>query len=106
MVFWIQGCNAPRVSGFEADIQAKPGAQPKVIQPFPLSRFDQMRLELHEDQEVEKGKAFWVPHGTAAPWGSPSFVVDSDGKGLLGRPVRDYRWVNSQTVDEIGRAHV
>ena len=98
-VFWIQGCSAPRVAGFEADIQAKAGAQPKVIQPFPLSRFDQMRLELHEDMEVEEGKAYWVPHGTPAPWGSPSFVVDSDGKGLLGRPVRDYRWVNSQTVD-------
>ena len=33
-------------------------------------------------------------------WGAPSFVVDQAGKGLLGRPVRDYRWLNSQTLDE------
>ena len=25
--------------------------------------------------------------------------MDSDAKGLLGRPVRDYRWLNSQTLD-------
>ena len=26
-------------------------------------------------------------------------MVDQSGKGFLGRPVRDYRWVNSQTLD-------
>ena len=26
-------------------------------------------------------------------------VADRDGKGLLGRPIRDYRYFNSQTVD-------
>ena len=31
----------------------------------------------------------------------PSFVVDSTHKDLLGRPVRDYRYVSSQT-DDVG----
>ena len=40
-LFWIEGAPSPRVEGFEAKIELKPGAQPRVAQPFPLSRFDQ-----------------------------------------------------------------
>jgi len=98
-VLWSEGCEAPRVEGFTVDLKQKPDARPRVFQPFPLSAFDQLRLELHEDMEVAQGKARWAEAGERSPWGSPSFVVDQDGKGLLGRPVRDYRWVNSQTED-------
>ena len=49
--------------------------------------------------EVAEGKAVWAPPGMAFNFASPSFVVDQDGKGLCGRPVRDYRHVNSQTMD-------
>ena len=58
-VLWMDGCHAPRVEGFEVDIKLKTGAVPKIQQPFPLSRFDQLRLELHEDEEVALGKARW-----------------------------------------------
>ena len=58
-----------------------------------------MRLEFHEDQEVLDGKAVWAPPGGSYEWGSPSFVVDQSKKDILGRPVRDYRWPNSQTQD-------
>ena len=51
------------------------------------------------DLDVDEGKARWLEPGEKSGWGSPSFVVDQDGKGLLGRPVRDYRYVNSQTLD-------
>ena len=98
-IFWMQGCLAPQVEGFVADVKLIPGAQPRVTQPFPLSKYDQLRLEYHEDMEVAEGKAYWAPPGEAHEWGSPSFVVDQEGKGLLGRPVRDYRWPNSQTLD-------
>ena len=49
---------------------------------------------------MEEGKARWLLPGERSEWGSPSFVVDQDGKGLLGRPVRDYRYPNSCTEDE------
>jgi hypothetical protein len=64
-----------------------------------LSAYDQLRLELHEDEEVAQGKARWAQAEEWSEWASPSFVVDQSGKGLLGRPIRDYRWVNSQTMD-------
>ena len=97
--FWLPGCPPARVAGYTAHIEPLPNAVPKIQQPFPLSAFDQLRLEFHEDCEVEDGKAEWVPAGDAGRWGSPSFVVDSAGKGLLGRPVRDYRYPNSQSQD-------
>ena len=81
------------------DIQLKPDYVPKVQQHFRLSEFDQRRLEYHEDIEVAEGKAEWASPGTSTEFGSPSFVVDQAGKGVLGRPVRDYRHLNSQTVD-------
>ena len=99
MVFWIAGCLPPRVKGFLANIEPIDGAQPKIQQPYRLPLFDQTRLELREDVEVLEGKAFWAQPGGSYCWGSPSFVVDQAGKGVLGRPVRDYRWVNSQTKD-------
>ncbi len=80
-------------------MQLKTYAQPRVMQPFNLSKYDQMRLEFHEDVEVAEGKAYWAEPGEPHEWGSPSFVVDQEGKGLRGRPVRDYRWVNSQSLD-------
>ena len=99
IAFWMAGCSAPRVEGFTASIQLKPDAQPRVQQPCKLSAFDQKRLEYHEDVEVAEGKAVWAEPGGPYCWGSPSFVVDQTGKGVLGRPVRDYRWPNSQTLD-------
>jgi len=98
-VLWLAGCRAPRVEGFTADIQLKPDAQARIQQPYKLSRYDQTRLEYHEDVEVAEGKAVWAEPGGSYCWGSPSFVVDQSGKGILGRPVRDYRWPNSQTLD-------
>ena len=56
-------------------------------------------MQYHEDLEVHEGKAEWLPLDESSPWASPSFVVDQAGKGLLGRPVRDYRVVNSWTLD-------
>ena len=97
--FWVQGCSPPRVTGYTAHIEPMATATPRIQQPFPLSAFDQLRLEYHEDCEVEDNKAEWVLPGRSGSWGSPSFVVDQPGKGLLGRPVRDYRYVNAQTMD-------
>ena len=97
--FWIAGCCAPRVEGYTAHLNLKLDAVPVCQQPFPLSAYDQMRLEYHEDLEVHEGKAVWLPPGVTSPWASPSFVVDQSGKGLLGRPVRDYRLVNAATLD-------
>lgn len=93
------GCRAPRVEGYLADIVPKGDAQPRIQQPYKLSEFDQRRLEYHEDVEVAEGKAVWAEPGKSYCWGAPSFVVDQPGKGVLGRPVRDYRWPNSQTLD-------
>ena len=97
--FWLVGCAAPRVTGFEASIPLRQEAVPRVLQPLHLSPYDQLRLEYHEDLDVDEGKARWLEPGEKSGWGSPSFVVDQEGKGLLGRPVRDYRYVNSQTLD-------
>ena len=77
----------------------KHDARPRVQQPFPLSEFDQLRLDYHLDEDVALGKARWLEAGEKCEWASPAFVVDQSGKGLLGRPVRDYRWPNSQTED-------
>ena len=96
---WLPGCNPPQVTGYRAHIESMPDARPRITQQFPLSPFDQRRLEYHEDVEVAEGKAVWLEHGCAGKWGSPSFVVDQEGKGVLGRPVRDYRYPNSQTLD-------
>ena len=81
------------------DLQLKPDAKPRLFQPYPLSEYDQLRLEFHEDMEVQQGKARWATEGEWSSWGSPSFVTDQEGKGLLGRPIRDYRWFNSQSED-------
>ena len=97
--FWVAGCLAPQVTGYSATIQRKPDAAPVCQQPFPLSAYDQLRLEYHEDLEVHEGKAFWLQPGVTSPWASPSFIVDQSGKGLLGRPVRDYRIVNASSLD-------
>ena len=86
--FWMEGCTPPRVQGFVAHIEAKPDASPKTLQPFPLSAFDRLRFECHEDCDAEDSKAEWIPAGQAGCWGSPSFVIDQDPKGLLGLPVR------------------
>ena len=97
--FWLPGCHAPRVEGFVAKIHPVPDAVGRCQQPFRLSEYDQARLELAEDIEVAEGKAVWAEPGQAFTFCSPSFVVDQDGKGLLGRCVRDYRFMNSQTCD-------
>ncbi len=52
-------------------------------------------LKLHVDEWIEDGKAEWVQPGEAITWARPAFVVDQEGKGLLVRPVVDYRYVNS-----------
>ena len=39
MVFWMLGCNAPRVAGFTAHLDLKDGAQPRIQQPYKLFRF-------------------------------------------------------------------
>ena len=96
---WIDGCPAPRVKDFEAHIEQFESAVPKIQQPLPLCQFDQSRLEYQEDLDVHEGKAEWISAGQAGSWGSTLFVVDQDGKGLRGRAVRDYRYVNSQTAD-------
>ena len=75
------------MSGFTADIKLKSDYVPKVLQPYKLSEFDERRLQYHEDMEVAEGKAEWAPPGTSTEFGSPSFVVDQAGKGVLGRPV-------------------
>ena len=95
----MDGAPTPRVKGFLAHIEPLPDAKPKVFQPFPLSPFDQARMDFHEDEEVFHGKAEWLEPGARAPWASPSFIVDSSHKDILGRPVSDYRWVNTASVD-------
>ncbi len=70
-------------SDYVAKIQVKADAHPRIQQPYPLSAYDQMRLELHEDEEVAQGKAYWVTAGQSGEWASPSFVVDSAAKGSL-----------------------
>ncbi len=51
------------MEGYVAHIAKRPDAVPRVSQPFPLSAYDQARLDFHEDCEVEDGKAEWVKHG-------------------------------------------
>ena len=97
--FWMDGCPAPRVKDFEADIVPKSDSKPRIQQPFPLSEFDQLRLDYHLDEDIALGKARWLSPTEKCEWASPAFVVDQSGKGLLGRPVRDYRYPNSQTED-------
>ena len=63
--FWIQGCNAPQVEGFIANIKLKPDAVGKCQQPFKLSAYDQYRVEVHEDVLIDEGKAEWAPPGMA-----------------------------------------
>ena len=99
MCFWIQGCNAPQVEGFTASIKLKPDAVGRCQQPFKLSAYDQYRVEVHEDVLIAEGKAEWAPPGMALAFASPTFVVDQEGKGLMGRPVHDYRYLNSSTLD-------
>ena len=62
---WLDGCPAPRVKGCPARLRLKLDARAKVIQSFPLSEFDGMRLECHEDLEVAQGKAAWSLPGDA-----------------------------------------
>lgn len=99
LCLWVAGRAAPRVEGYAAHVEIKPNATPVCQQQFPLSAYDQLRLEYHEDLEVHEGKAFWLEPGVGSPWSSPSFVVDQPGKGSLARPARDYRIVNAATLD-------
>ena len=89
----------PCVEGYEANIPLRPDAIPKAQQPYPLSAYDRLRMEYHEDPEVAEGKAYWLPTNMTSAWSSASFIVDEDSKGLLGIVVRDYRYPNSQTLD-------
>ena len=99
MCFWITGCTAPQVEGFVASIKLKPDAVGRCMQPFKLSQYDQYRVAVHEDVMIAEGKAVWAEPGTSLAFASPTFVVDQSGKGCLGRPVHDYRYLNSQTFD-------
>ena len=74
--FWVQGCLSPQVSGFRAHIEVKPDAVPRVSQPYPLSPFDQMRMDFHEDERVAIGKGEWLGPDDRATWASSGFVVD------------------------------
>ena len=60
-----------------------------------------MGLEHLGDQEVENGEAYWLPVGQSSQGGGPSFAKNQTDKGLLGRPVRDDGYPNSQTVDTV-----
>ena len=89
----------PRVEGFLRRKEPKPDALPKVAQPFPLSAFDQLRMDYHDDETVALGTADWLGANDTPAWASSGFAVDQSINGLLGRHVRDYRYPNSQTLE-------
>ena len=91
MITWMQGCPVPRVEHYTASLRMKPDAQPKIQQPLRLSAFNQRHLEFHEGLDVAGAKAYRAEPGGHFCWGPPSFVIDQDGKGVSGRPARDYR---------------
>ena len=75
--FWIQGCSAPQVEGFTANIKLKPDAVGKCQQPFKLSAYDQYRVEVHEDVLIAEGKAVWAPPGMALAFASQGLRTSS-----------------------------
>ena len=85
-VLWMDGCHAIRVEGFDVEIKLKDGSVPKIQQPFPLSRFVQLRFELNENEEVALGKARWASPGENSEWNSPSLRGGSIQQRSSGTP--------------------
>jgi hypothetical protein len=97
-VYWIDGCDAPRVRDHKIGFHLKANAIPKARQPIPLSAYDRQRLELHLEENVVLGKLRKLDPTNGDPlpeWTTPVFIVDQDAKGALGRMVCAYGLVNS-----------
>lgn len=97
---WIDGCSKPRIKNYQIDIELKPDARPKAMQPFHLSEFDQLRVDWMVEEECLLGKrVMYDPKRHELPEHlSAMFCVDQKGKGLLGRVVTAYGVVNDATV--------
>ena len=58
-------------------------------QPIPLSPYDQLRVEFHMEELLHEGKIRKIDTDKEPlpMWSTPVFIVDQDGKGLMGRMV-------------------
>ena len=50
---WVDGWEGPPLKDFVVKLRLKPDAVPKAQQPKPLGEFDQLRVDLRIEQEVE-----------------------------------------------------
>ena len=97
--FWDEGCAAPAIKGFKANIQLKPGAQVKFRQPYSLSKFDRTRLAyLYEEAEQEGKVEMYQLGDRPPPVCTPVFIVDKKGS-LIGRKVGDFTLFNQVSED-------
>ena len=97
--FWDEGCAAPAVTGYKANIKLKPGAQVPFRQPYHLSKFDQTRLSYLYEEAVAEGKVEEFALGEDPPAiCTPVFIVDKKGS-VIGRRVGDFTLFNKVTED-------
>jgi len=95
--FYIKGCDPPTISDKLVHFRLKPGSKPVARQPIPLSPYDQLRVEFHIEELIAEGKIRKIDTDKEPlpMWSTPVFIVDQDGKGLMGRMVCSYGTVNS-----------
>ena len=97
--FWDEGCAAPTVKGFKANIRLKPDAVIRFRQPYHLSKFDETRLSYLYKEAEKEGKVEMFQLGEQPPpMATPTFMVDKKGSSI-GRRVGDYTMLNKATED-------
>jgi hypothetical protein len=68
------------------------------MKPHNLSEYDRKRVAHHIDTLIATGRLSKLPLGVHTDWATRAFVVDSPGKGILGRLVCTFVPLNNMTV--------
>ena len=83
------GRDPPTRSDKKVRLRVKPHAKLVAGQPTTLSPYDQLRVEFHIEERLHEGKIRKIDTDVEPlpTWSTPVFVVDQDGRCLMGRMV-------------------
>ena len=87
--FWIEGAPTPLIKEHQAVVRLKQDTQPKLRQPYALSKFDEARVSYHVEEQLREGKIRpWTHQDPTPKVVTPVFMVG------------DYTGHNQVTLDE------
>ena len=100
--FFTEGAPFPELKGIKADFEQKPDAKWKMLNAYPLSFMDKIRMEFLIREQVRDGKLIKVdPLQHKLPLhASPGFIAERKGH-LVRRMVVDYREFNKNAVPPV-----